>query len=60
MSGDILNAQDKNWQKALDVDLTAVMVGTRLATQCMPSMSGGKIVNLLPSPSSDCQACSAS
>lgn len=60
VSGDILNAQDKNWQKALDVDLTAVMVGTRLATQCMPSMSGGKIESLLPSPSRDCQACSAS
>ena len=40
-TGDILNAQDKKWQKALDVDLTAVMAGTRLATQCMPSTSGG-------------------
>ena len=47
VSGDILNAQDKNWQKTLDVDLTAVMEGTRLATQCMPSMSGGKSVGLL-------------
>lgn len=45
ISGDILNAQDKNWQKALDVDLTAVMVGTRLATQCMSSISGGKPVD---------------
>ena len=44
VAGDILNAQDKNWQIALDVDLTAVMVGTRLATQCMPSSSGGKSV----------------
>ena len=41
-SGDILNAQDKNWQKALDIDLTAVMVGTRLAAQCMTSTSGGE------------------
>lgn len=34
-SGDILNEQHKSWQKTLDVDLTAVMVGTRLAVQCM-------------------------
>lgn len=45
IAGDILNAQDKNWQKALDVDLTAVMVGTRLATKSMSSASGGKSVD---------------
>lgn len=33
--GDIFNAQHHKWQKTLDVDLTAVMVGTRLAVQCM-------------------------
>ncbi|KAL3154502.1 hypothetical protein ABBQ32_013964 [Trebouxia sp. C0010 RCD-2024] len=44
--GDILNAQDKNWQKALDVDLTAVMVGTRLATKSMSSASGGLIITV--------------
>ena len=35
LSGDIFNAQHHKWQKTLDVDLTAVMVGTRLAVQCM-------------------------
>ncbi|KAA6421915.1 MAG: zinc-binding alcohol dehydrogenase domain-containing 2-like [Trebouxia sp. A1-2] len=33
--GDIFNPQHDKWQKTLDVDLTAVMVGTRLAVQCM-------------------------
>ncbi len=35
LSGDIFNAQHHKWQKTLDVDLTAVMVGTRLAVHCM-------------------------
>ena len=35
LSGNIFNAQHHKWQKTLDVDLTAVMVGTRLAVQCM-------------------------
>ena len=34
-AGDILNSQHHKWQKCLDVDLTAVMVGTRLAVHCM-------------------------
>ena len=35
LAGDILNAKHDKWQKCLDVDLTAVMVGTRLAVHCM-------------------------
>ena len=34
-AGSLLDADDHSWEKTLDIDLRAVLVGTQLAWQCM-------------------------